>query len=647
MRNQTRRLVAFSRLLACVLGLACVKDTAPSENGGLTADDVTVGPPPGWAGTQPSGTYSLGVDRTQRHGGSAAAFIEGLLSPGGTFATMSQSVRADAYRGKRIRWSAWVKSEDLNATDAGLWMRVDSPGATTAFDNMSNRSVNGTSDWHQVSVVLDVSANAIGVSLGMLLDGHGVLLVDDAKLETVGNDVPSTNTLAAPTPLSTDSASLVAEYVRTGITPVNTDFEGLPPISAATVAWLASNSVSLTTTDPTAGLEDLQPLVNMVGPAHLIGLGEATHGTREFFRLKHRMLELMVQQLGATYFAIEATSPESDDMNQYVLNGVGDPHKLLSHLYFWTWNTQEVFDMIQWMRQWNTTAPASQRVQFLGFDMQYPGAAMDSVAAFITRVDPARSNIVSANYTCLGPYRNHAQTLGTPLSVYASQSASTKASCAAGLQQVYDMIDSSRTAYQAASSPTIYEAIKHDARLVQQFEVMASQPNEALSSFARDGAMAENVGWIRDHAPTGAKIVLWAHDQHINRVAPAMGSILGAQYGSDYVALGFVFGHGGFNAVGTSGFLQAWDAELLPPNSIEAAFSANGKQLALLDARQITGGGSAAAPLAGPIPLRSIGSFFDPSTELEFFSNAFLPGDYDLILFVNQTTPSTLLPFAF
>jgi len=82
-------------------------------------------------------------------------------------------------------------------------------------------------------------------------------------------------------------------------------------------------------------------------------LGEATHGTREFFQLKHRMLEFLASEMGFTIFSIEASMPEAYRLNDYVLNGNGDPAQLLKGMYFWTWDTQEVLAMIRWMREFN------------------------------------------------------------------------------------------------------------------------------------------------------------------------------------------------------------------------------------------------------------------------------------------------------
>ena len=124
----------------------------------------------------------------------------------------------------------------------------------------------------------------------------------------------------------------------------------LAAIRAADVA--ASSEIRriampLRATEAGNGFADLEPLGALVGDAHLVALGEATHGARDFFQLKHRLLEFLVERKGFTVFAIEATMPEAFDVNEYVLSGKGDARKALAGLYFWTWNTEEVLDMIE------------------------------------------------------------------------------------------------------------------------------------------------------------------------------------------------------------------------------------------------------------------------------------------------------------
>ena len=140
--------------------------------------------------------------------------------------------------------------------------------------------------------------------------------------------------------------------------------------------WFRSQAVPLKTSLPGSGFEDMQPLKAMIGDARIVSVGEATHGTREFFQLKHRMLEFLVSEMGFTIFGIEANWPESLAVNDYVLKGKRDPAKALAGLYFWTWNTEEVLDMIRWMRHYNEDPTHERKIKFQGFDMQTPFVAV-------------------------------------------------------------------------------------------------------------------------------------------------------------------------------------------------------------------------------------------------------------------------------
>src|SRR4029450_5293537 len=131
--------------------------------------------------------------------------------------------------------------------------------------------------------------------------------------------------------------------------------------------------------------EDLRPLKNLVRNARIVALGEGTHGTSEFFRMKHRILEFLATEMGFTIFAIEANMPEAYRVNDFVLTGRGDPKALLKGMYFWTWNTQEVLDMILWMRDFNQSGKG--RIEFTGFDMQTPTVAMQIVRDFVAAHD--------------------------------------------------------------------------------------------------------------------------------------------------------------------------------------------------------------------------------------------------------------------
>ena len=626
---------------------ACSSDRVGGPDSSIPAR--APGAPQGWLFGTGNGVFTLGLDKTQKHGGTSAAFISTTTPNPTTFGVLTQGLNADRYRGRRVRFTGWVKPTSVTGAGGALWFRVDGPGTIMAFDNMSGRPILGTSDWREVSVVLDVPPNAIGFGFGVLLAGSGDLIVDDLRLEVVGTEVPTTDLLTGPQP-SSDSATIAGTYARLPFQPSNLDFEGVPTtVFPGTSAWISSNAVAVRTAQPGDDDSDLEPLRGMVGSARIVALGEGTHGTREFFQMKHRVFQFLVRQMGFTHFAIEATWPESNDLNQYVLTGQGNPERLLSNLYFWTWNTREVLDLIEWMRAWNQTAPADRKVQFVGFDMQAPGAAMDTVRAFIQRVDAGKTSVVDQRFTCIRPYRNQGVFPGRPLPEYAALASATKDSCRASLQSIYDLIAGERSAYQAASSPAKYENVLRSARLVQQFEEMASAyASASLGSLARDRFMAENAQWLLDQGVPGTRMMIWAHNYHVSRLPGAMGNWLGRAYGASYVNLGFLFGRGRFNAVGpTGGGSRPWSAQQVLDASLESLFLETGKPRLLLDARRVAAGGEAAAPLRGPIAMRSIGAVFDPNSEFSYFASYVFPLDFDLLMFVSDTNESTLLPFVF
>jgi erythromycin esterase-like protein len=172
--------------------------------------------------------------------------------------------------------------------------------------------------------------------------------------------------------------------------------EGRPEEQAA-VSWIRQNAIPLKTVEAGNGFTDMEALDKVVGNARIVALGEATHGTREFFQLKHRMVEYLATRKDFTIFSIEASMPEAYRLNKYVLDGEGDPKQLLKGMYFWTWNTEEVLDMILWMREFNKSGKG--RIEFTGFDMQTPTVPIETVRDFLLTRDAAYyRSVVEALY---------------------------------------------------------------------------------------------------------------------------------------------------------------------------------------------------------------------------------------------------------
>jgi hypothetical protein len=162
--------------------------------------------PRGWmlAGSNPT-SYESGIDAQISCSGHPAAFLKSTATHIDGFGTLMQEFRADHYVGKRVRFSAFVKTQDASGW-AGLWMRIDKGATQLAFDNMQNRPIKGTTDWQKYDVVLDVPQDATGVFFGVLLGGTGEVWISNVKFEAVGPDVPTTST--PPPMLSAEPTNL-------------------------------------------------------------------------------------------------------------------------------------------------------------------------------------------------------------------------------------------------------------------------------------------------------------------------------------------------------------------------------------------------------------------------------------------------------
>jgi erythromycin esterase len=290
--------------------------------------------------------------------------------------------------------------------------------------------------------------------------------------------------------------------------------------------------------------------------------------------------------------------------------------------------------------------PPERQLRFFGFDMQFPGTAMDTVRAYVQRVDAPKATFVDSSYACLAPYRNRGRAAAP--AQYATLAVLPRSLSRASIAAVAGMLDGGRARYEPLGEDAFARA-RQSARLVAQWEDMSQAP-PARRSALRDFYMAENARWQLERLPAGAKMVVWAHNAHVANATEMMGKHLRTALGPSYVAVGFAFGRGSFNAVaaptsGSSGRgLRAHSTSHVPEGSFDDYFRAVGMPRFIVDARRIASS-PAAAPLASPLKLRSIGAMFAPGREHLYFYPVQLPREYDLLIYFDRATESTLLPF--
>jgi hypothetical protein len=233
--------IFFTVLLILSAAAFAFSQTDKEKQTAKTVTESQFKEPNGWgkSGSDP-GNYEIFVDTAIRRNGKASASIKAKPTfEKDQFTTMMQSIRADNFRGKRVRLSGYIKTENVGSY-AGMWMRVDAADMKMLdFDNMGDRPIKGTTDWKRYEVVLDVPADAQQIAFGVNLGESGQVWADDLKLEIVGPEAAKTSLKIPPEEVKNQEKEL-EEFRRTQkeqyeaslakiktrpLAPVNLDFE--------------------------------------------------------------------------------------------------------------------------------------------------------------------------------------------------------------------------------------------------------------------------------------------------------------------------------------------------------------------------------------------------------------------------------------
>lgn len=419
--------------------------------------------------------------------------------------------------------------------------------------------------------------------------------------------------------------------------------------AAKTIKWIGENAHPIKSVRVGSGLEDLQWLKPVLKGVKYVGLGEATHGTREFFQMKHRMLEFLVKEMGYTVFAMEASYQGCENINNYIMYGKGDAHTALTSQGFWTWDTEEVIDMIEWIRKYNQTVPKDKKVRFFGFDIQTfaKSGAIDTLHNYLLKVDTAlaksknkifptfyKQDIEKVFYGVVAQYIS-----GNP-------KFATTDTLKAELSDMLMSIVLKRGDYLNKSNEEEYRHILYIITNMLQF-IDAYDPNHRLLNL-RDYYMASNFQSFVQQNPK-AKIVIWAHNGHIskNTFSKPFGGLLKLAYGNAYFPIGFSFNKGGFQAIeidnGKPNGLKEFTVPAAKDSTLDWYLAQAGKEMFIINFRRRN-------PiyidnfLNSVLRTRSFGAIAKKNDFSEFYAYAKLSNDFDAVIFINTTTRSRPTP---
>ncbi|MBI3412266.1 MAG: erythromycin esterase family protein [Planctomycetes bacterium] len=412
----------------------------------------------------------------------------------------------------------------------------------------------------------------------------------------------------------------------------------------AVIGWLRKGARTLRGIQPgAADNNDLNPLQKILEGVRVVGIGEATHGTREFVQVRHCFLEFLVKELGFTALAMEFSVADGNVINEYVVHGRGSRRQVIACLKKgWITDTEELLAVFDWLRAHNASVAEGRRVKFFGLDPQGNARAIEVVRDFLRRTAPQRLAKVEALLETMNEQDRNALEFA-PTAVTAEK-----------VDQLYRLISylvlHREDLIRHSSALEWDRALEHLKLLAQFAEFNSSAPFNGAGT--RDGYMAENLLAALRREALSTRIVVWAHNAHVctreSGRFPALGGYLHKAFGKEYYAFGVAFEHGEFRAQLPKvrpPKLATFKLGAASAGTIDYMLSKVGIANFMVDLRAPAADERVSAWLKAPHNLHWVGAFFMEEWASKSATRPFvLNRDFDGLVFIEKSTPTRAIP---
>ena len=402
----------------------------------------------------------------------------------------------------------------------------------------------------------------------------------------------------------------------------------------------------------TGAASDYDPLLDLVGDARLVLIGEASHGTHEFYRERAQITKRLIAEKGFTAVAVEADWPAAYNINRYV-RGIGDGATAVGALdafdrfAVWMWRNADVLDFIGWLREHNDALPpGSTKAGFYGLDLYSMYSSIAAVLAYLEKVDPEAAGRARYRYSCLEHYAEDTQAYG-----YAASFGLTDPCEDEVLNQLVELqrCASEYTRGDGLSEDEYFYAEQNARLVINAEQYYRTMFGSRVSSWnLRDSHMADTLDALLAHLDRNGgrtKAVVWAHNSHLgdaratemgDRGEHNIGQLVRERYGNDSRLVGFSA------YVGTVTAAHNWDEpgvrmRVRPglQGSYEELLHDVGLPRFMLFPAQ---DGPARHALREPRLQRAIGVIYRPQTErLSHYFMARLPDQFDALIHIDST----------
>jgi len=389
---------------------------------------------------------------------------------------------------------------------------------------------------------------------------------------------------------------------------------------------------------------DLDGLLERIGEAKIVLLGEASHGTSEFYRMRERISQELITRKGFRFIAIEGDWPDVARLDHYVRHFEYPPSEWTAFARFptWMWRNNEVRSFVDWLHAYNAKRRPQERVAIYGLDLYSLYTSIGSVLKYLDEVDPGSAQVARQRYGCLTPWQADPATYGHAALTGAYRTCEKEV-----VQMLEDILDK-QSAYAAHDGERFMDAVQN-ARLVTDAEryYRIMYYGSRASWNLRDNHMFETLKTLLNFHGSKAKAIVWAHNSHIGDAAATemsargeynIGHLCREEFGNAAFSIGF-----GTHS-GTVAAASDWDGPMevkavLPSlkQSYERLCHETGRPRFMLPLR----GRSAvevSKRLAKPRLERAIGVIYRPETELaSHYFQAVLPAQFDEYIWFDES----------
>lgn len=291
---------------------------------------------------------------------------------------------------------------------------------------------------------------------------------------------------------------------------------------------------------------NLSRLLERIGDSRVVLIGEASHGTSEFYRLRARITQALIEHKGFNIVAAEADWPDASRIDHYVRHLDTPPAEWAAFTRFptWMWRNEEVRDFVEWLRDHNARAPSpDQRVGFYGLDLYSLFTSIDAVLSYLDKVDTEAAKVARERYGCLTPWQSDPAT-------YGREAVSGRyRECEEDVGRMLGDMLKKRLEYSAHDGDQFFDAAQN-ARLIANAEryYRSMYSGYAASWNLRDTHMFETLEALLDHHGPESKAVVWEHNSHIGDASGTdmrargqlnIGQLCRERFGSGAYMIGF------------------------------------------------------------------------------------------------------------